>query len=300
MLTVPAAAAMILTAFGVDRIVNDEPFRPGAAIGSAPKFPPSAANGAYLPPSTLILLIWVLLVAAVVLFFTLRPRALRRELRLIPGLKAVDEAIGRSTEQGRPIVFTTGWGGDLQRATTIAALNMLRPVAARAAGYGTRLIFPTHDPVIAEAAREIIKTAYAEQGHSDLFRDDDIVFVSPSQFGYAAGVDGIVSREKPGALFLLGSFEGEALILAETGNINGALQIAGTDSTIQLSFFIVACDYTLIGEELFTASAYLTSDERVRASMIAQDTLRLLLVALLLLLPALALLGVNWHRNVLP
>lgn len=253
-----------------------------------------------MPQSTLLLLIWVLLVAAVVVFFTLRPRALRRELRMIPGLKAVDEAIGRSTEQGRPIVFTTGWGGDIQRATTIAALNMLRPVAAKAASYGTRLIFPTHDPVIAEAAREIIKAAYAEQGHADLFREDDIVFVSPSQFGYAAGVDGIVSREKPGALFLLGSFEGEALILAETGNINGALQIAGTDSTIQLSFFIIACDYTLIGEELFTASAYLTADEKVRASMIAQDALRLLLVALLLLLPVLALFGVNWHRSLLP
>src|SRR5690606_36399295 len=98
---------------------------------------------------------------------------------MIPDLKAVDEAIGRSTEQGRPIVFTTGWGGDIQRATTIAALNMLRPVAAKAASYGTRLIFPTHDPVIAEAAREIIKAAYAEQGLADLFRENDIVFVSP-------------------------------------------------------------------------------------------------------------------------
>lgn len=248
----------------------------------------------------MILLIWVVALAAIVILFAVFASRIKRELRLIPGLKAIDEALGRSTEQGRPVLFTTGWGGDIQRATTIAALNLLRPVAEKAASYGTRLIFPTHDPVIAEAAREIIRTAYSEQGHSDLFRDEDIVFVSPSQFGYAAGVDGIVSREKPGAMFLLGSFEGEALILAETGNMNGAMQIAGTDSTIQLSFFIVACDYTLLGEELFTASAYLAADQRVRSSMIAQDVVRLVIVGLLIVLPVLALLGINLHRELLP
>ncbi len=100
-------------------------------------------------------------------------------------------------------------------------------------------------------------------------------------------------------MFLLGTFEGEALILAETGNFNGALQIAGTDSTIQLSFFIVACDYTLIGEELYTASAYLTDDYRVKSSMYAQDLVRLLIVALLLLLPVLAIFGVNVYRRIL-
>ncbi len=250
--------------------------------------------------SMLILLCWVLLSSGVVIFFTVRSSRWQRQLRLIPGLKAIEEAVGRSTELGKPMVFTTGWGGDIQRPTTLAALNLLKFIAAKAAAYGTRIIFPTHDPVIAETAREILKVAYAEQGHSDLFRDSDVVFVSPSQFGYAAGVDGIVARSQPGALFLLGTFEGEALILAETGNMSGALQIAGTDSTIQLAFFIVACDYTLIGEELYTASAYLSDDKRIKASMLAQDTLRLLMLILLLVLPVAALLGLNWHRILLP
>lgn len=237
------------------------------------------------------LLVWVLLSLATILYFTLRSRRRTLAVRPIPGLKAVEEAVGRATELGKPILFTTGWGGDIQRPTTIAALNMLRFVASKAASYGCRILFPTHDPVIAEAAREIIKTAYAEAGHSDAFRDGDINFVSPSQFGYAAAVDGIVARAKPAAIFLLGTFEGEALILAETGNIAGAMQIAGTDSTIQLSFFIVACDYTLIGEELYSASAYLTDDNRVKASMLAQDSLRLLLLAALLVTSVLAFIG---------
>jgi hypothetical protein len=250
--------------------------------------------------STAALLGWVILSTVLIVYYSLRSKREGRELRVIPGLKAIEEAVGRSTELGKPILFTTGWGGDIQRPTTIAALNLLRYIAAKAAAYGIRILFPTHDPVIAEAAREIIKNAYSQEGQSDLYRDDDIIFLSPSQFGYAAGVDGIVSRAKPGAMFLLGTFEGEALILAETGNMNGALQISGTDSTIQLSFFIVACDYTLIGEELYTASAYLTDDRRIKASMYAQDFIRLLLIIGLIALPILALVGLNLHRILLP
>ena len=149
----------------------------------------------------MVLLVWVLITGAAVAFFSFLQRQWHLPLRIIPGIKAIEEAIGRATEQGKPIVFTTGWGGDIQRPTTLAALNLLRFVAAKASAYGCRVLFPTHDPVIAETAKEIIRTAYNEAGHPDQFREDDVTFVSPSQFGYASAVDGIVSRLKPGAMF---------------------------------------------------------------------------------------------------
>jgi hypothetical protein len=58
--------------------------------------------------------------------------------------------------------------------------------------------------------------------------------------------------------------------------------IAGTDSTIQLSFFLVACDYTLIGEELFAAPALLSDDHRQRGAVWAQDWLKHGILALVL------------------
>ncbi len=85
------------------------------------------------------LLIWVLLTGGVVTYFSYRLRQPRLPLRTIPGIKAIEEAIGRATEQGKPIVFTTGWGGDIQRPTTLAALNLLRFVATKAAAYGCRI-----------------------------------------------------------------------------------------------------------------------------------------------------------------
>jgi hypothetical protein len=78
-------------------------------------------------------------------------------------------------------------------------------------------------------------------------------------------------REKPATVFLLGAFFAESLILAETGNSIGAIQIAGTARPAQLPFFIAACDFTLIGEELFAASAYLSGEPRMLGSLKGQD-----------------------------
>lgn len=212
-------------------------------------------------------------------------------IRPIRGLEAVDEAVGRATEMGRSVLFTPGWGGDIQRPTTIAALNILQHVASKTAEYCCDLYFPTHDPVIMTAAEEVIREAYIEQGTADAYNADNVFYTTSSQLGYAAAVDGVITRYEPAAIFLLGTFEGEALILAETGNSTGAMQVAGTDSTIQLSFFMVACDYTLIGEELFAASGYLTHDHRILSSVKMQDYLKLLIIATLVVGAVLATFG---------
>ena len=91
-------------------------------------------------------------------------------------------------------------------------------------------------------------------GKPDLYREDDIFYVTYSQFGYAAAVAGMMIRERPATNFFIGHFYAESLVLAETGNATGAIQIAGTDSDSQLPFFITSCDYTLIGEELYAGS----------------------------------------------
>ncbi len=219
---------------------------------------------------------------AIVLYTTYHKRSRENfKIRKIAGLNAVEEAIGRATEMARPILYTPGWGGDIQRPTTVASLNILSHVAEKTASHDCRLLFPTHDPVIMSVAQEVMKESYSRAGYPDRFHADDISYVSSSQFGYAAAVEGMITRQKPASVFLLGTFEAESLIMAETGNIVGSIQIAGTDSTIQLAFFIVACDYTLIGEELFAASGYLSKDQSILASTNAQDIMKVLIVGFL-------------------
>ena len=96
-------------------------------------------------------------------------------------------------------------------------------------------------------------------------------YLTDDQFGYAAAIDGMVVREKPATMFFMGEFFAESLILAETGNSVGAIQIAGTARPAQLPFCIAACDFTLIGEELFAASAYLSKDPKLLGSLKGQD-----------------------------
>ncbi len=241
-----------------------------------------SAGVAWFDVSKLPVLIGAVIAIAIVLYTTYHKKSRDRyRMREITGLSAVEDAIGRATEMARPILFTPGWGGDIQRPTTIASMNILSNVAETAASYDCRLVYPTHDPVIMSVAQEVVSESCARAGYPDRYRSDDVMYVSSSQFGYAAAVDGIISRLKPASIFMLGTFEAESLILAETGNSVGAIQIAGTDSTIQLAFFIVACDYTLIGEELFAASGYLSKDQSILASVRAQDWLKLIIAVFL-------------------
>ena len=83
-------------------------------------------------------------------------------------------------------------------------------------------------------------------------------------------------------------------MLAETGNSTGAIQIAGTASASQLPFFVAACDYTLIGEELYAASAYLSDDPMQIGSLKGQDAAKALIMALIILGVISLSLGYDW------
>ena len=219
-------------------------------------------------------------------------------IRRIPGLEAVNEAIGRATEMGRSILYVLGLGG-VDTAATIASMNILGQVARRTADYETPLHVPCNDPIVMNVVREMVKAAYLNEGRPDAYNEDTIFFLTDSQFAYAAGVDGIMLREKPAAIFLQGTFYAESLILAETGNSIGAIQIAGTDSEHQLPFLITACDYTLIGEELYTASAYLSKEPMLLGSIRGQDWGKVAIFATIVLGVILELAGINWITTLL-
>ncbi len=239
------------------------------------------------------LVIFLLYSAIFFAYLQLAERDATLFIRKIPGLEAIDEAVGRSTEMGRPILYTFGMGVMTDLAV-IASLAILKRVARKVAEYETDLIIPNSDPVVMSAAQEVVKEAYLEAGRPDLYDENKIFFLTSDQFGYTAGVDGIIMRERPGAIFLQGYFFAESLILAETGFSVGAIQIAGTNAVTQLPFFIAACDYTLIGEEMFAASAYLTRQPTEVASIKAEDMGKLLIAITILAGVLLETLGIHW------
>ena len=198
-------------------------------------------------------------------------------LRPIPGLKAVEEAVGRSTEMGRPILYVPGIQ-DMDQVETVAGVVVLGHVAKMTARYETSLNVPVARSIVMKAAREVCRESYTVEGRPDMFNEDMVHYLTDDQFAYAAGVNGIMVREKPAACLYMGKFYAESLILAETGNSIGAIQIAGTASQAQIPFFVTACDYTLIGEEFFAASAYLSQKPELVGGVRGQDMIKLAVI----------------------
>lgn len=203
-------------------------------------------------------------------------------IRRIAGLEALDEAVGRATEMGKPVLYVTGLA-DVDDTQTLAALSILSHVAKRTAEYDTSILATTARAVTFSAAQEVVRDAFTIAGRPDSFTVESVQYISDDQFGYAAGVDGLMVREKPAANFYMGKFYAESLIFAETGYATGAIQIAGTAQANQLPFFVAACDYTLIGEELFAASAYLSGDPLQVGSLRGQDVGKAIVMIILVL-----------------
>lgn len=198
----------------------------------------------------------------------------------VAGLDALDEALGRATEMGRPVHFSPGIGS-VDNSQTLAAFSILSYVAKACAKYDTALIVTNRISIVYPITDGIVKQSYLEVGKPDAYVADNVRFISEDQFAYASGVTAIMNRERPAANLLLGAFWAESLIFAEVGSIVGAIQISGTANTAQIPFFVSACDYCLMGEELYAASAYLSNDPVLMGNLIAADWGKMITIALI-------------------
>ncbi|MEA3296940.1 MAG: DUF6754 domain-containing protein [candidate division Zixibacteria bacterium] len=226
-----------------------------------------------------------------IVFVTIARRGAKLYVRPLAGIEAVDDAIGRATEMGKPILFVLGLG-TADMIATIASFTILGRVAKRVAEYQTDLIVPCYDPMVMTVAQEVVKSGCLDAGRPDAYDENKIFFVTQNQFAYVAAVNGIMMRELPATNFYMGKFYAESLILAETGALAGSIQISGTDEVAQIPFFIVACDFTLIGEELYAASAYLGSDPVLLGSLKAQDYTKATIIILAII--GLITIGLGW------
>ncbi len=226
---------------------------------------------------------WSVLVGTIlffgfVLYYIASAQAGRKPfVRRIPGIDAIEEAIGRATEMGRSVLYVPGIQ-DISDIQTVAALVILESVAKLTAKYETPITVPVTYPIPFTIAEEMVKGGYLHAGRPDAYDPNSVRFVSPEQFAYVASVTGVMLRDRPAAHIFMGSFYAESLLLAETGFATGAIQVAGTANVHQLPFFVVACDYTLIGEELYAASAYLSGEPKLVGALKGADLMKILII----------------------
>lgn len=264
------------------------------SISESDRFGPVESSGQWYHKGKTWGLFAVLVYAALMLTMVKLARG-GKELFIRPlaGINAVDEAIGRATEMGRPILYVLGLGAPDEIAT-IASFTILSRVAKKVAEYQTELIVPCYDPIVMTIAQETVKQAYIDAGRVDDYQEDMVHYVTQNQFAYVAAVNGTMLRRQTATNFYLGVFYAESLILAETGSLAGSIQISGTDRVTQLPFFVVACDYTLIGEELYAASAYLGREPILLGTLKAQDYTKAILLAIMVIGVIAGIFNLSW------
>lgn len=247
-------------------------------------------------PALLATLIFGLLV-----FFMIKQAKSGKELyiRPIAGIDEIDNAIGRATEMGKPILFVPGLSG-ITDVATLAGLSILGRVAKKAAEYDTKILVPVRDYIVLPIAQEVVKEAHYEAGRPDSHDKNSVFFITTAQFAFVAGVNGIMIREKTATNFYMGMFWAEALIMTETGNTTGAIQISGTDAVTQIPFFITTCDYTLIGEELYAASAYLAREPLQLGTLKAVDYFKFIILSFVVIGTLLSTVHATFLINAFP
>ena len=232
----------------------------------------------------------------VLLFINIARRGRKLFIRRIAGIAAMEEAVGRATELGKKVLYLPG-GGTLDDIQTIASLAVLRHVAGLTARYTVDLDVPNKDPLTFAATRDTVHEAYLQAGRPELFHPEMVHYVTYDQFAFSASVTGTMVREKPAAIFLIGAFHAESLLMAETGQSVGAIQIAGTAEVTQLPFFAVVCDFTLMGEELFAAGAYLSGEPAMVGSIKGQDFTKAGLILYIIVGILLEIFGIHWFQD---
>ena len=167
-------------------------------------------------------------------------------------------------------------------AATFAGLEVLGHVTKLAAKYDVRLIVTVSQPETFAVTEQVMRQAYLESGKPESFRPEDCRFISTDQWAYASGVIGVLYREQVASNIMIGPVCRRNLI-AEAGNTVGAIQIAGTTNAYQIPFFVVACDYVILGDEMFAAGAHFAKNQIHLGSLRAEDIIKALCIGLMVI-----------------
>ena len=230
-------------------------------------------------------LVLLLLVLPILFFLSSRVRAGKAgRLRPIPGLEALHGLVGRSAETGQPLHISVGVAGIGGAATaeTWAGLTLLSQLADEEAACDPPLIVTVADATVLPMAQDIVRRAYIRHGNPDGYDPTQVRFIAPDPTAYAAGVMGLLERQPLTANVMVGSFGDEYLLMGETGARCGVSQVVGAADPRTLPLVYASADHSLIGEEMFAGGAYTRALPIQIGSLLAEDWLRWIVVAVIL------------------
>lgn len=205
-------------------------------------------------------------------------------LRRLRGYEELGVALERAVEAGERVHLSLGTGTliGLEGAPALAGLTVLAQIAASTAMSDKPVVVSTGDGVLTALAQDTLHAAYKKVGAESSYHPISSRMLGPTPFSYSAGIPSLLSNEEVSVHVLIGSFGAEGALTIDFGKRSQAFVLAGTDDVQTQALFYGTADYPLIGEELFAGGAYLGVGEIHKASLRAQDIVRILIIVVIL------------------
>lgn len=196
-----------------------------------------------------------------------------RQIRRIPGLDAIDETIMRSVELGRPVVVSPGKDAisGSRALPMLSGVAMVRYIASETAKVGIPLHIPAGAPDLYTISAENYRSGCIEGGHPEAYNPMNVYFFTDQVWSYISSTMNVIGTVKPGAVILVGRLGVETIYFGTLTHRIGAMLIGGTNVFSQASFFSCVADYTLLGDELFAAAAYVSKNPELMGDLTTQD-----------------------------
>ncbi len=233
--------------------------------------------------------------ASAVLLFVLS-RLLRKsppKLRAIPALARLYRAIGLSVEDGTRLLIGLGNTSLLtgNAGAPLAGLSLLRHLTERTSLSDRPPVAVAGDAPLALLAQDTLEAGYQSAGAGEYYQPTTGRVAGLTPFSSAAGTIPILKDEGVSAAVFMGHFGVEAGLLADAAERDNAMAVGASDDLAGQAVWYASAPETLIGEELFAASAYLGATPLQTASLTVQDVLRWIIIAVLVVGGAAKLLG---------
>ena len=210
-----------------------------------------------------------------------RPRVLRR----IDAFQSLPTTVGQAVETGKRLHMSLGTGtlGTADTVATVAGLTMLDQISAAAAVSDRPPVVTTSDGAAMLLAHDTLRSVYARQNALSRFEPSSAQVAGLTPISFGAAQTTLPANEAVAGAVLIGSSGSEAVLLAEGGRRSGAITLAGSDSVATQAMLFATADHPLIGEDLFAGGAYIGRQAEFVGSLSAQDVIRGLVIAAILI-----------------
>lgn len=206
------------------------------------------------------------------------------KLRRLSAYEVLPDLVGEAIESGGRMHVSLA-GNDIisqSTVTSVAGLELLGEVSERAAIGDRSPLGTTADATTLPLVGDAIHAAAARRNAEDNVERTAARLVALDPLSLAAGATSLIVDEEVTANILIGSFEREAILITEAGERRALSQTVASDRLEGQAVAFVAADHPLIGEELYVSGAYLNEHPSRLGSLAAQDMLRWLIVAAVL------------------